>query len=84
MWRNLKFLHMWSDLKFLHMKDVEKSEISSIVYTIYGILLHFTQFCCKIRIFWLFTVFCRKILSRDLRAIVWRKFESKIVPVEKK
>ena len=51
MWRNLKFLHMWSDLKFLHMKDVEKSEISSIVYTIYGILLHFTQFCCKIRIF---------------------------------
>ena len=54
MGRNLKFLHMWSDLKFLHMKDVEKSEISFVVCTIYGILLHFTLFCCKICIFLVF------------------------------
>ena len=69
MWRNLKFLHMWSDLKFLHMKDVEKSEISPIVYTIYGILLHFTQFCyfrCFVAKFYLaiYTLLCGENLSQ--------------------
>ena len=48
MWRKLKFLHKWINFKFLHMTDVEKSEISFAVCTIYGILLHFTLFCCKI------------------------------------
>ena len=33
------------------MTDVEKSEISFVVCTIYGILLHFTLFCCKICFF---------------------------------
>ena len=47
MWRKLKFLHMWIYFKFLHMTDAEKSEISIVVCTIYGILLHFTLFCCK-------------------------------------
>ena len=42
---------MWINFKFLHMTDVEKSEISFAVCTIYGILLHFTLFCCKISFF---------------------------------
>ena len=54
MWRKLKFLHMWIYFKFLHMTDAEKSEISFVVCTIYGILLHFTLFCCKICIFLVF------------------------------
>ena len=36
---------MWIIFKFLHMTDAEKSEISFVVCTIYGILLHFTLFC---------------------------------------
>ena len=36
------------------MTDAEKSEISFVVCTIYGILLHFTLFCCKICIFLVF------------------------------
>ena len=51
MWRSLKFIHMWIDFKFLHMTDVEKSEISFNMCTIYGILLHFTLFCYKICVF---------------------------------
>ena len=43
---NLKFLHMSGDFKFLHMTDVEKSEISLIMCTIYGVLFHFTLFIC--------------------------------------
>ena len=38
---------MWINFTFHHMTDVEKSEISFIMCTIYGILLHFTLFCCK-------------------------------------
>ena len=49
--RNLEFLHMWFYFKFLHMTDVEKFEISFIVCSIYGILLHFTQFCNNILLF---------------------------------
>ena len=49
---------MWINFTFHHMTDVEKSEISFIVCTIYGILLHFTLFCC---IFLRFTLFCRII-----------------------
>ena len=33
------------------MTDEEKSEISFVVCTIYGILLHFTLFCCQICFF---------------------------------
>ena len=62
MWRKLKFLHMWINFKFLHMTDAKKSEISFVVCTIYGILLHFTLFCCKICFFWRFTLFCRKLV----------------------
>ena len=61
MWRSLKFIHMWINFKFLHMTDVEKSEISFNMCTIYGILLHFKLFCCKICVFLRFTLFCRKI-----------------------
>ena len=39
MWRKLKFVHMWINFKFLHMTDVEKSKISFILCTIYGILI---------------------------------------------
>ena len=73
MWRKLKFLHKWINFKFFHMTDVEKSEISFVVCTIYGILLHFTLFCCKICFFWRFSLFCRMIVFCDLRAIMWRK-----------
>ena len=52
MWRKLKFLHKWINFKFLHMTDVEKSEISFVVCTIYGILLHFTLFCCNFLAFY--------------------------------
>ena len=62
MWRNLNFLHMWINFTFHHMTDVEKSEISFNMCTIYGILLHFKLFCCKICVFWRFTLFCRKIV----------------------
>ena len=58
--RNLKFLHMWINFTFHHMTDVEKSEISFIMCTIYGILLHFTLFCCKKFFFAIYAVF-RKI-----------------------
>ena len=61
MWRNIKFLHMWINFTFLHMTDVETSEISFIMCTIYGILLHFTLFWCRICLFLRFTLFCRKI-----------------------
>ena len=83
MWRKLKFLHKWINFKFLHMTDVEKSEISFVVCTIYGILLHFTLFCCQF-LFLRFTLFCRIIVFSDLRTIMWRKIQQKIVPVEKK
>ena len=73
MWRKLKFLHKWINFKFFHMTDVEKSEISFVVCTIYGILLHFTLFCCQICFFWRFSLFCRIIGFSDLRTIMWRK-----------
>ena len=43
------------------MTDVEKSEISFIMCTIYGILLHFTLFCCKKFIFFAIYAVFRKI-----------------------
>ena len=84
MWRNLKFLHMSGDFKFLHMSDVEKSEISFNMCTIYGILLHLHCFVAKFVFFWRFTLFCRKIgLLRFTRFCV-EKILAKIVPVDKK
>ena len=47
-----KIFHMWINFKFLHMTDVEKSKISFILCTIYGILLHFTLFWWKIFFRW--------------------------------
>ena len=57
------------------MTDVEKSEISFIMCTIYGILLHFTLFCCKklffcdLRCFsqsWFVAIYCvEKILAKN-------------------
>ena len=64
MWRKLKFVHMWINFKFLHMTDVEKSKISFILCTIYGILLHFTLFWWKTFFRWQFTLFCRKSILR--------------------
>ena len=69
---------MWINFTFLHMTDVEKSEISFNMCTIYGILLHFTLFRYKFVFFfaiyavlsqnWLlrFTRFCvEKILAKN-------------------
>ena len=64
MWRVLKLLHIWINFKFLHMTDVEKSKISFILCTIYGILLHFTLFWWKTFFRWQFTLFCRKSILR--------------------
>ena len=73
--RNLKFLHMWINFTFHHMTDVEKSEISFNMCTIYGILLHFKLFCCKICVFFCdLRCFVAKLVCCDLRAFVWRKF----------
>ena len=74
MWRKLKFVHMWINFKFLHMTDVEKSEISFILCTIYGILLHFTLFWWKICFFfgdlrW----FVAKSILQFTHFFVWRK-----------
>ena len=74
MLRNLKFFHKWINFTFYHMTDVEKSEISFIMCTIYGILLHFTLFCCKKFSFLGFMMFFAKSVCCNLRAIVWRKF----------
>ena len=82
--RNLKFLHMWINFTFHHMTDVEKSGISFIMCTIYGILLHFTLLCCKKLSFLRFTLFFEKSVCCNVRAIVWRKFLQKLVTVEKK
>ena len=46
------------------MTDVEKSKISFILCTIYGILLHFTLFWWKTFFRWQFTLFCRKSILR--------------------
>ena len=52
--------------------------------TIYGILLLFAMFCCKIIFFASYAVLSRNLFLYDLRAFAWRKIEPKIVPVEKK
>ena len=52
---------MWINFKFLHMTDVEKSEISFNMCTIYGILLHFTLFCFKKLVFFAIHTVFRKI-----------------------
>ena len=64
----------WINFKFLHMTDAEKSEISFVVCTIYGILLHFFAFYAGLS------------QNRFLRLTRYcvEKIEPKIVPVEKK
>ena len=52
--------------------------------TIYGILLHFAMFCCKISFFASYAVLSRNLFLYDLRAFAWRKIEPKIGYVEKK
>ena len=52
--------------------------------TIYGILLHFAMFCCKISFFASYAVLSRNQVLYDLCGFAWRKIEPKIVPVEKK
>ena len=52
---------MWINFTFHHMTDVEKSEISFIMCTSYGILLHFTLFCCKKFCFFAIYAVFRKI-----------------------
>merc|ERR1711934_383447 len=68
---------MWRNFKFLYITDVETSEISFNMCTIYGILLHFKLFCCKICDF--LSIFVAKLVCCDLRAFVRRKFQPKIV-----
>jgi len=72
--------------KICHVEktDLEKSEISSYMCTIYGIFLHFKLFCCKICVFFCaLRCFVAKLVCCDLRAFVWRKFLPKIVSVDK-
>ena len=64
------------------MTDVEKSEISFIMCTIYGILLHFTLFWSRTCLFLRFTLFCRKIgLSRFTRYCVEKSLAKNSIKV---
>ena len=72
---------MWRNFRFLYMTNVEKSEISPHVD-----LFHMTN-VEKSEISFIISdlrCFVPKSFCRVLRAIAWRKFEPKIVPVEKK
>ena len=65
MWRSLKLIRRWIYFKFLHMTDVEKSEISFNICTIYGMLLHFKLFCCKICVFFaIYALLCGENFSQ--------------------
>ena len=64
---------MWRSLKFLHMwsnlKCLHMTDVEKSEISFIISDLH---------------CFVGKSFCRDLRAIAWRKFEPKIVPVEKK
>ena len=51
--------------------------------TIYGVLLHFVLFFAKSVFYAINAVLSQNQFCWDSRAFVWRKFEPKIVPVEK-
>ena len=75
---------MWINFTFHHMTDVEKSEISFIMCTNYGILLHFILFCCKKFSFLRFKLFFAKIGLLQLTRYCVEKILAKIASVEKK
>ena len=87
MWRNLKFLHMWSKFKLCYMKDVEKSEISPHLASVWwGEGLHM----CEIHVFLLLNLFCRNLCTFvanwfvAIYALLYRVFFFNCVCVEKK
>ena len=95
MWRNLTIWQMvrWSNFPHdrlscgknsPHEKCEENLKCGEIMCTIYGVLSHFTIFCCTIIFFGIYAVLLRNQFWYDLRAFAWRKIELKIVPVEKK
>ena len=52
--------------------------------TIYGVLLHFTIFCCQISFFLQFTLFCRETSFGTIYAILrGEKFSQKLCPWRK-
>ena len=85
MWRNIKFLHMWINFTFHHMTDVEKSGISFIMCTIYGILLHFTLLCCKkLSFLAIYAVLSQVLFFAIFALLCGEKFSQKKMAVEKK
>ena len=85
MWRNLTFLHMLSNFKFFHMTDVEKSEVSPHLASVWcEECLNICERYALLLKNWFYAVLSRNLFCRDLRTFVWRKIESKIASVEKK
>ena len=85
MWRNLTFLHMLSNFKFFHMTDVEKSEVSPHLASVWcEECLNICERYVLLLKNWFYAVLSRNLFCRDLRTFVWRKIEPKIASVEKK
>ena len=85
MWRNLTFLHMLSNFKFFHMTDVEKSEVSPHLASVWcEECLNICERYALLLKNWFYAVLSRNLFCRDLRTFVWRKIEPKIAYVEKK
>ena len=85
MWRNLTFLHMLSNFKFFHMTDVEKSEVSPHLASVWcEECLNICERYALLLKNWFYAVLSRNLFCRDSRTFVWRKIEPKIGYVEKK
>ena len=74
MWRNLTFLHMLSNFKFFHMTDVEKSEVSPHLASVWcEECLNICERYALLLKNWFYAVLSRNLFCRDLRTFVWRK-----------
>ena len=74
MWRNLTFLHMLSNFKFFHMTDVEKSEVSPHLASVWcEECLNICERYALLLKNWFYAVLSQNLFCRDLRTFVWRK-----------
>ena len=72
--RNLTFLHMLSNFKFFHMTDVEKSEVSPHLASVWcEECLNICERYALLLKNWFYAVLSRNLFCRDLRTFVWRK-----------
>ena len=83
-WRNSPHDRLSCGKNSPHEKCEENLKCGEIMCTIYGVLSHFTIFCCKISIFAIYAV-CREICFGTIYALLrGEKLSQKIGPVEKK